>query len=125
MNDSGRSPFHHPGDRWSDRPIVQKAKTFGAWLWANRDAASKVWLLVISLVLLSTAINVSRLNRDADKQRSDSARTAKIAAAQSYASCQRSRLFGPELAKAYQKYHILSPRSLNAFVAGIPTKCSR
>jgi hypothetical protein len=100
-------------------------KNFTLWIWTNRDAVTKIWLLIISLVLLSTAINVSRLNRDADKQRSDSARTAKIAAAQSYASCQRSRLFGPELAKAYKKYHILTPRSLNAFIAGIPEQCSK
>lgn len=50
---------------------------------------------------------------------------------QAHASCERSKVFGPQLAKAYAKYHILSDVSpgpgvlspLAAYAASIPKTC--
>lgn len=121
----GRSPLHHPGDRWTDRPVLQKIWGFGSWVGRNADIIGRLWMLAISIVLTITAIRVNDLKDDADRTRESAARSAKIASDQAHASCERTKLFGPELAVAYKKYGILSSQSLAAYKAGIPTTCPR
>jgi hypothetical protein len=130
-----RSPLHHPGDRWTDRPIVQKIKSGLLWAWRNRAVIGPGWLLMISVILTITAIRVNDLNTNADRTRREAARTAKIAAAQSLASCQRNKVFGPRLAQVYGmrvlpgrdgRFHaIMGPRQLAAYKAGIPKTCKK
>lgn len=39
------------------------------------------------------------------------------------AACHRSIVFGPALAVAYERYHILTPQQIRAYRASIPESC--
>lgn len=134
MSTQGRSRFHHPHDRWSDRPFVQRVKNASNWTWDNKESLGRIWLFIISVVVLSTAIRVDHLNKDAKQQRAEAARTAKISATQAYESCQRTLTFGPRLAEIYgmkfradngKTFQILTPKQVEAYKATIPKKCAR
>lgn len=76
-----------------------------------------VWLLFITAVMTIAIVSYAIDQHDASK-------TAR-------ASCHRSQKFGPALANAYAKYHVLSdrpgpngePSELAEYRASIPTSC--
>jgi hypothetical protein len=66
-------------------------------------------VFVIALSIRSSSIQ--------DQKNSAAARTT------SRTSCQRTRTFGPPLADAYERFHILTPDQLEKYRETIPARC--
>lgn len=78
--------------------------------WENwGQLLSGIWLIIVSIVLASAVIIYAVDSHD-------SAIALK-------ASCIRTKKFGPALAVAYAKYHILTAEQLVEYRKTIPTKC--
>lgn len=86
----------------------RRGRVLAAWRrWGQ--LATGLWLVVVSVAVM--VVSVAFL-REQDRTR-DAAR----------ASCERARSFGPALARAYQRYAILTPAELRAYRATIPETC--
>lgn len=74
------------------------------------------WLICVSLFVAQQA----RLYRH-DQQR---LRVEAVhARRQSQELCRRARIFGPPIAAAYARYHILTPAQVEAYRSSIPVAC--
>lgn len=96
----------HPHRRLSDQSTKERLFT---WWHKNGVAIVGYGLILVSVLLMVVAVQFY----------SSQASTRH----QAKAACERSLRFGPELAKAYAKYQILTPAALAEYKAGIPTKC--
>lgn len=90
----------------------------------------RIWRVLWTASLLVSAFAWYRAEdgrHDAIREVQAQARAANVRAvqakAQTHDSCERSRIFGPALADAYAKYHILKPRELQAYRDGLPKSC--
>jgi hypothetical protein len=68
-----------------------------------------VWLIAVSACLLVVAVAFYSTQSATE----ESARV----------SCERSRVFGPAIANAYERFEILTPEQLEAYRQTIPTAC--
>lgn len=74
------------------------------------------WLIAVSLFVAQQA----RLYRhDQQRLRVEAVHARK----QSQELCKRARIFGPPIAHAYAKYHILTPAQVQAYRSSIPVAC--
>lgn len=90
------------------------------------------WMAIVAACLSLTAATIAGVAFD---RVSDLASSAKQQAQQadetSRAACRRTRLFGPELADAYERaakdlgFQVLSPPALEAYRQTIPESCPR
>lgn len=88
-----------------------------------------VWLLTLAMTSVAWHVASNANDRSATAAATasgvahDAARNAQVAREQTRAACERTRIFGPDLADAYAKYKILGPASLKAYRDGLPTRC--
>jgi hypothetical protein len=107
-----------PHARRSTDSRYRRLRSFKEWWQSGWGLlVQAVWLLFITAVMTIAIVSYAVDQHDASK----TART----------SCQRSEKFGPALAKAYAKYHVLSdvrgphgePSELDEYRSTIPKSC--
>lgn len=82
---------------------------FRAWWREWGQLITGAWLILISCVLLWVAVSFVRSKSATDTAARD--------------SCNRSRIFGPPIANAYEKFGVLNTEQLKAYRATIPDVC--
>jgi hypothetical protein len=113
--------------KWVAVWVATLAFSVLAWFRASAPAEDARAAAARADVAASAAQASARAAR-ADAQRAqeiaDEANARAAAAArQSRSQCRRTRLYGPDIARAYAKYRILSPAKVRAYRATIPRRC--
>lgn len=97
----------HPARRAADRSRL--ARLLAWWNSPPVQLVRGMVQIAIAVLLVYWAVNYQI----------DQARAAR----QAHEACMRTMTFGPELARAYEHYRILSPASLEKYRETIPTRC--
>lgn len=99
-------PAEHPNRRESDQRLV--GRTLAWW--------RRWWQLITGIWLIAVSTGLFVLGLAFYQSQSQTEQAARV-------SCERTVMFGPELAEFYAREHVFSPEKQRQVLATIPKSC--